>query len=155
MLGPPKSRRLDQPIAVSLEELVPASNFYRHLDAKLDLSFIRAWTRELNESGHTGVARLGIMVVVPYNGRSPWLSAPPFSDSCSPTREPVLNYEADEPTDHHGTTISRALRRGCRRTRRRRAGLPPWAPAPHSRRSGHPRPGSPARPHPSSRCGSR
>ena len=33
MLGPPKSRRLDAPIVVSLEELV--------------LSFVRAWTREL------------------------------------------------------------------------------------------------------------
>src|SRR5215207_9710522 len=109
MLGPPKSRRLDQSIAVSREDLVPASNFYRHLDAKLDLSFVRAWTRELNESGHTGVARLGIMVVVPYNGRCPWLSAPRFSDSCSPTREPDPDYGADELTDRHGATISRAL----------------------------------------------
>jgi hypothetical protein len=33
MLGPAKSRLLDPPIAVSLEELV--------------LSFVRAWTREL------------------------------------------------------------------------------------------------------------
>ncbi|HKH84826.1 MAG TPA: hypothetical protein VKA25_14145 [Gemmatimonadales bacterium] len=33
MLGPPKSRRFDAPIVVSLEELV--------------LSFVRAWTREL------------------------------------------------------------------------------------------------------------
>jgi len=47
MLGPAKPRRLDQPIAVSLEGLVPPSNFYRHLEAKLDLSFIRGWTREL------------------------------------------------------------------------------------------------------------
>src|SRR6476659_3387831 len=47
MLGPPKSRCLDQPIAVSLEELVPSGNFYRHLEAKLDLSFVRAWAREL------------------------------------------------------------------------------------------------------------
>src|SRR3954447_7025672 len=47
MLGPPKPRRLDQPIAVSLEELVPADNFYRHLETKLDLSFVRDWTREL------------------------------------------------------------------------------------------------------------
>jgi hypothetical protein len=39
MLGPPKPRRLNDPIAVSLEELVPPSNFYRHLEAKLDLSF--------------------------------------------------------------------------------------------------------------------
>jgi transposase len=47
MLGPAKPRRLDQPIAVSLEDLVPADNFYRHLEAKLDLSFVREWSREL------------------------------------------------------------------------------------------------------------
>jgi transposase len=47
MLGPTKPRRLDQPIAVSLEELVPASSFYRHLEHTLDLSFVREWTREL------------------------------------------------------------------------------------------------------------
>jgi hypothetical protein len=48
MLGPPKPRRLDAPIAVSLEDLVPADNFYRHLEATLDLRFVRAWTRELD-----------------------------------------------------------------------------------------------------------
>jgi transposase len=47
MLGPAKPRRLDEPIAVSLEALVPASNFYRYLEAKLDLGFVRDWTREL------------------------------------------------------------------------------------------------------------
>ena len=47
MLGPPKPRRLDQPIVVSLEDLIPRDNFYRHLEAKLDLSFVRDWTREL------------------------------------------------------------------------------------------------------------
>jgi transposase len=47
MLGPAKPRRLDQPIAVSLEDLVPADHFYRHLEAKLDLSFVRDWTRGL------------------------------------------------------------------------------------------------------------
>ena len=47
MLGPPKPRRLDQPIAVSLEDLVPRNNFYRYLEAKLDLAFVREWTREL------------------------------------------------------------------------------------------------------------
>ena len=47
MLGPPKPRRLDQPIAVSLEDLVPRDHFYRHLEAKLDLSFVREWVREL------------------------------------------------------------------------------------------------------------
>jgi transposase len=47
MLGPPKPRRLDEPIAVSLEDLVPQNHFYRHLEAKLDLDFVREWTREL------------------------------------------------------------------------------------------------------------
>jgi transposase len=46
MLGPAKLRRLDEPIAVSLEELVPRDNFYRHLEAALDLHFVRDWTRE-------------------------------------------------------------------------------------------------------------
>jgi transposase len=47
MLGPPKPRRLDEPVAVSLEDLLPQNNFYRHLEATLDLSFVRDWTREL------------------------------------------------------------------------------------------------------------
>ena len=46
MLGPVKPRRLDQPITVSLEELVPQAHFYHHLEHKLDLSFVRDWTRE-------------------------------------------------------------------------------------------------------------
>ncbi len=44
MLGPAKSRRLDEPIAVSLEDLVPQDLVYRHLEAKLDLGFVRDWT---------------------------------------------------------------------------------------------------------------
>ncbi len=47
MLGPAKPRRLDEPIAVSLEELVPRNNFYRHVEARLDLSFVREWSRDL------------------------------------------------------------------------------------------------------------
>ena len=47
MLGPAKPRRLDEPIAVSLEDLVPANHFYRHLETTLDLSFVRDWTRGL------------------------------------------------------------------------------------------------------------
>jgi transposase len=47
MLGPPKPRRLDHLIAVSLEDLVPTDHFYRHLETTLDLSFVREWTREL------------------------------------------------------------------------------------------------------------
>ena len=47
MLGPCKPRRLDEPIAVSLEDLIPTDHFYRHLETKLDLSFVRKWVREL------------------------------------------------------------------------------------------------------------
>lgn len=46
MLGPPKLRLLDQPVSVALEELVPPDNFYRHLDAVLDLSYVRTWVRD-------------------------------------------------------------------------------------------------------------
>jgi transposase len=46
MLGPPKIRELDQSILVSLERLVPADHFYRHLDATLDLSFVRDWVKD-------------------------------------------------------------------------------------------------------------
>ena len=45
MLGPPKPRRLDQPIAISLEQLVPSDHFYRHLEAKLDPGFVRDLVR--------------------------------------------------------------------------------------------------------------
>jgi transposase len=47
MLGPAKPRRLDEPIAVSLDALVPRDHFYRHLEAKLDLGFVRGWVQEL------------------------------------------------------------------------------------------------------------
>jgi transposase len=46
MLGPVKPRRLDEPIAISLEGLVPVDHFYRHLETTLDLRFVREWTRE-------------------------------------------------------------------------------------------------------------
>ena len=46
MLGPPKQRCLERPVTVSLEELVPATHFYRHLEAALDLGFVRDWARE-------------------------------------------------------------------------------------------------------------
>ncbi len=47
MLGPPKPRRLDEPVTVSLERLVPPNHLYRHLEAKLDLGFVREWARGL------------------------------------------------------------------------------------------------------------
>jgi transposase len=47
MLGPAKLRRLSEPIAVSLEDLVPKDHFYRHLEATLDLDFVRGYVQEL------------------------------------------------------------------------------------------------------------
>jgi transposase len=46
MLGPEKARDLDRPILTSLEQLVPSGNFYRQLDATLDLGFVRAWVED-------------------------------------------------------------------------------------------------------------
>ena len=42
--------RLSGPIAVSLNTLIPTDHFYRHLEAKLDLSFIREWVHELRRT---------------------------------------------------------------------------------------------------------
>ena len=55
MLGPVKLRRLDEPIAVSLEALVPTNNVYRHLEAKLDLSFMR--DRETGRGASAAILR--------------------------------------------------------------------------------------------------
>jgi transposase len=46
MLGPPKARALDRSVLVSPERLVPPNHFYRHLDATLDLSFVRDWVKD-------------------------------------------------------------------------------------------------------------
>jgi transposase len=46
MLGPAKLRDLDRPVLSSLEDLVPRTHFYRHLEAKLDLAFVREWARD-------------------------------------------------------------------------------------------------------------
>jgi transposase len=51
MLGPPKARALDRSVVASLETLVPADHFYRHLDATLDLSFVRDWVKDCYASG--------------------------------------------------------------------------------------------------------
>jgi len=41
LLGPLKQRCLDSSVLVSLEALVPRDHFYRQLEAKLDLGFVR------------------------------------------------------------------------------------------------------------------
>ena len=46
MLGPAKARHVNRPVLASLETLVPPDNFYRHLEAKVDLSFVRALVQD-------------------------------------------------------------------------------------------------------------
>ncbi len=46
MLGPLKPRHLDPPVVVSLDALVPRDHFYRHLEACLDLAFVRTWVSD-------------------------------------------------------------------------------------------------------------
>jgi transposase len=46
MLGPAQSRDFGRPVAISLDHLVPRDHFYRHLDARLDLGFVREWVRD-------------------------------------------------------------------------------------------------------------
>ena len=60
MLGPPKPRRLDAPIAVSLKDLVPPNHFYRELDRCLDLAFVR----DLVKDAHAERGRPSIDPVV-------------------------------------------------------------------------------------------
>jgi len=60
MLGPPKSRDLDDPIRVSLNDLVPPSHFYRQLERTLDLTFVRDLVRET----YAGIGRPSIDPVV-------------------------------------------------------------------------------------------
>ncbi len=45
MLGPAKIRRVDDPVLASLDALVPARHFYRHLERSLDLGFVRDLVR--------------------------------------------------------------------------------------------------------------
>src|ERR687889_1218208 len=51
MLGPAKVRRVDQPVLASLDTLVPAHDFYRHLESKLDLTFVRDLVRSAYKDG--------------------------------------------------------------------------------------------------------
>src|ERR1700731_113568 len=46
MLGQKQTHRRDELVLTSLERRVPAGNFYRHLEAKLDLGFVREWVAD-------------------------------------------------------------------------------------------------------------
>src|SRR3954470_19816220 len=51
MLGPAKVRRVDQPVLASLDALVPTNHFYRLLESKLDLTFVRDLVRSAYKDG--------------------------------------------------------------------------------------------------------
>jgi transposase len=51
MLGPAKVRRVDQPVLASLDALVPNHHFYRDLESKLDLTFVRDLVRSTYKEG--------------------------------------------------------------------------------------------------------
>jgi transposase len=51
MLGPAKIRRVDEPVLASLDALVPAHHFYRHLESTLDLAFVRDLVRSAYKDG--------------------------------------------------------------------------------------------------------
>ncbi len=56
MLGPPKPRRLDEPIAVSLDDLVPSGHFYRHRERSLALDVVRDLVRATDaDSGRPSI----------------------------------------------------------------------------------------------------
>jgi transposase len=106
MLGPAKPRRLDAPIAVSLEDLVPADNFYRHLEAKLDLRFVREWARELYaDRGRPSidpVVFFKLQLVMFFEGiRSERKLI--ATASLNPAHRWYLGYALDEPLPDHSS----------------------------------------------------
>lgn len=60
MLGPPKPRRLDDPILVSLDDLVPEGHVSRHLERTLDVAFVRDVVRDTSAE----IGRLSLDPVV-------------------------------------------------------------------------------------------
>ena len=51
MVGQPKASRRDELFLSSREQRLPADNFYRQLEAKLDLSFVRDWVADKYAEG--------------------------------------------------------------------------------------------------------
>lgn len=50
-----KERAFAPKVCVSLEDLVPADHFYRHLERTLDLSFVREFVQEKDAGGGTSL----------------------------------------------------------------------------------------------------
>jgi len=98
MLGPAKPSRLDQPITVSLEALVPRDHFYRHVEAKLDLSFVREWAQAL----YADRGRPSIDPVVFFSLQLILFFEQEVVGSC-PARHPRFPDERGEDTEKTGS----------------------------------------------------
>ena len=106
MLGPPKARHVDRPVLVSLEDLVPPGHFYRHLEAALDLAFVR----ELVRDRYAGIGRPSLDPVIFFK-----LQLILFFEGLRSERKLVetaslhlahrwyLGYALDEPLPDHST----------------------------------------------------
>src|SRR5215203_1011286 len=106
MLGPPKLRCLDQPITVSIEALVPADHFYRHLEAKLDLSFVRTWVQDCYAAGGRPsidpVVFFKLQLILFFEGLR---SERKLMDTVALNlaHRWYLGYQLDEPLPHHSS----------------------------------------------------
>jgi transposase len=106
MLGPPKVRRVDRPVLVSLEACVPPGHFYRHLEATLDLAFVRDLVRDR----YAGIGRPSLDPVIFFK-----LQLILFFEGLRSERKLVetaslnlahrwyLGYALDEPLPDHST----------------------------------------------------
>jgi transposase len=106
MLGPPKARHVARPVTAALEDLVPPDHFYRHLEAALDLSFVR----ELVRDRYAGIGRPSLDPVVYFK-----LQLVMFFEGLRSERKLVetaslhlahrwyLGYALDEPLPDHST----------------------------------------------------
>ena len=106
MLGPPKARHVDRPVTATLDGLVPPDHFYRHLEATLDLSFVRDLVRDR----YAGIGRPSLDPVVFFK-----LQLILFFEGLRSERKLVetaslnlahrwyLGYALDEPLPDHST----------------------------------------------------
>lgn len=99
-----KARRFTPIPAVSLDELVPADHFYRHLNRVLDLTFVRDLVRSCNVAGGRPsvdpVVFFKPQLVMAFAGiRSERLLMRHVTDRLSIPR--FLGYNLDEPVPDH------------------------------------------------------
>src|SRR5215211_7433562 len=106
MLGARKERRAARLVPVCLEAAVPPDHFYRHLEATLDLGFVRAWVADCYaERGRPGidpVVFFKLQLVMFFEGiRSERQLMRVVADRLSVRW--YLGYDFDEPLPDHSS----------------------------------------------------